>query len=239
MSSIPHASIPFTNAPIPQLIDRDNKTIVGNAVILQTANGVSNLSWTLKSIFSSSTKQYSTIPFTGNWGSVVGGFNETDSGFGQSLSFFSSQNYPNNNLYERYWKKYLTETYGEASREINISLKLNVNDVDGWNFNEKFYYKNTLLRLISLKGISLTSKDNYVSATFMKRFTVFKIDIAPFWPYDVLDSIVQWKSSLDNANLGDGSAADQTDLLNSANAYGFFYDSVKDVATQNGQILIT
>ena len=195
----------------------------------------------LGSNFSTNTTTYNTIPFIGNWSLRDGGFNEFDNNFGQSLSYWTNTGYPNNTLYELYWKKYIQETYSRASREVKINIKLSVNDIDGWQFNEKFYYKNTLFRLISLSGISLTSNDSYVSATFMKRFTIFNVDIAPFYPYNVLNSIVQWKDSSTNAALSpaDGSSADQTDLENSAIAYGFFYDSVKDVATQNGQILIT
>ncbi len=196
----------------------------------------------LGSVFSTNTTSYLTMPFIANWDSLEGGFNTEDNNFGQSLSFFSSQNYPNNNLYERYWKKYLQETYSENSREVKINVKLSVNDIDGWQFNEKFYYKNTLMRLIELNGISLTSRDNFVSATFMKRFDVLNIDIAPFYPYNVLNSIVQWKDSADNEPLDpypDGRDSDQADLEQSAIAYGFFYDSVQDIATQNGQILIT
>jgi len=241
-SVIPHVNVALTNCPIPKLVDKDNKIIKGNPTILQTSNGTGGISWTLKSLFSSDTTSYNSAPFTGNWGSVAGGFNETDSNFGQSLSFFSSQNYPNNNLYERYWKKYLQETYSENSREVKINVRLSVNDIDGWQFNEKFYYKNTLMRLIELNGISLTSRDNFVSATFMKRFDVLNIDIAPFYPYNVLNSIVQWKDSADNEPLDpypDGRDSNQADLEESAIAYGFFYDSVQDIATQNGQILIT
>ena len=224
------------------LVDNDGNIIVGSPTILNTSAATGPMSWKLKSIFSGNSTVYTSAPFTGNWSEIAGGFSETDSGFGQSLSFFASQNYPSQTLFQRYWKKYIQETYSEASREVKINIKLSVNDIDGWQFNEKFYYKNTLFRLISLSGISLTSNDSYVSATFMKRFTVFNIDIAPFYPYNVVNSIVQWKDSLTNLPLSpnaDGRDADQTDLENSAIAYGFFYDSVKDVATQQGQILIT
>ena len=239
VATIPHKSIELTNCPIPSFTDNDGNIIVGSPTILNTSAATGSMSWKLKSIFSGNSTVYTSAPFTGNWSEIAGGFNETDSNFGQSLSFFSSQNYPNNNLYERYWKKYLQETYSENSREVKINVKLSVNDIDGWQFNEKFYYKNTLMRLIELNGISLTSRDNFVSATFMKRFDVLNIDIAPFYPYNVLNSIVQWKDSADNSDLGDGNSSDQADLEQSAIAYGFFYDSVKDIATQNGQILIT
>ena len=118
-----------------------------------------------------------------------------------------------------------------------MNIKLNRNQIDGLKFNEKFYYKNTLLRLVKLEGISLTSNQP-ATATFMKRFTVYPSDIATYYPYDVLNSIVQWKRSADNFDEGDGSGATPS-VEASANVYGFFYDANQDIATQSGQILIT
>jgi hypothetical protein len=153
------------------------------------------------------------------------------------LQFYTNVGYPKNTLYERYWKTYLEETYSEESREIKMNIKLNRNQIDGLKFNEKFYYKNTLLRLTKLEGISLTSNQP-VKATFMKRFTIYPSDIANYYPYDVINSIVQWKRSSDNVSVGDGSG-EIPSVEASAKAYGFFYDSIRNIATQSGQILIT
>ena len=237
VATIPHINL-NANTPIPKLVDKDNKTVIGKPLLLNTSHGASPTTMYLKSIFDNTlTTYYSALPFTGNWGARIGGYNETDSNFGQSLQFYTDVGYPKNTLYERYWKTYLEETYSEESREIKMNIKLNRNQIDGLKFNEKFYYKNTLLRLTKLEGISLTSNQP-VKATFMKRFTIYPIDIAVFYPYDVLNSIVQWKRSSDNVSVGDGSG-EIPSVEASANAYGFFYDSIQDIATQSGQILIT
>ena len=238
VSTIPHKNIEFTSCPIPSFTDKDGKIILGSPTILNTSSATGNISWTLKSLFSNNSTSYQSAPFTGNWETITGGFNQTDSNFGQSLSYFSSINYPSKNLYERYWKTYLEETYSEQSREIKMNIKLDRNQIDGLKFNEKFYYKNTLLRLVKLEGISLTSNQP-VKATFMKRFKVYPTDIATYYPYDVLNSIVQWKRSSDNADLGDANTQPAADVEASAKAYGFFYDSIRNIATQSGQILIT
>ena len=237
MSTIPHINI-NANTPIPKLVDKDNKTVIGKPLLLNTSHGASPTTMYLKSIFDNTVSTYySALPFTGNWGARVGGYNETDSNFGQSLQFYTNVGYPKNTLYERYWKTYLEETYSEESREITMNIKLDRNQIDGLKFNEKFYYKNTLLRLTKLEGISLTSNQP-AKATFMKRFKIYPSDIATYYPYDVIDSIVQWKRSSDNVDVGDGSG-ETPSVEASANAYGFFYDSNRDIATQSGQILIT
>jgi hypothetical protein len=240
VATIPHNSLDVTSAPIPSFTDKDGKLIVGAPTILNTSSATCPLSWKLKSVFSTNFTVYSSIPYTGNWETVTGGYSQTDSNFGQSLSYHSSVNYPKYNLYQRFWKDYLEETYSEQSREIKMNIKLNRNQIDGLKFNEKFYYKNTLLRLIKLEGVSLTSNQP-ATATFMKRFKIRPIEIAEYYPDDIINSIVQWKSSSSNNPLTppDGSNANPTALEASAKAYGFFYDADNVRATQKGQILIS
>jgi len=234
---IPSVKIDSSEAAIPKIYDDEFKTIKGKATLLQTSETTMTQPIILGSLFSASETRYLSIPFIGNWEGLAGGYNTTDQNFGQSLSYWSSTGYPSQNLYERYWKKYLEETYSEQSREIKMNIKLNRNQIDGLKFNEKFYYKNTLLRLVKLEGISLTS-DQPATATFMKRFKVYPSDIATYYPYDVINSIVQWKRSSDNVSVGDGNG-ETPSIEDSAIAYGFFYDSNLDIATQRGQILIT
>jgi len=247
ISTIPSVPVDSSSAVIPKMVDGSLNVIVGKPTLLQSnydddGTSTDNESYTtfpftLKSLFSTDSLVVSRIQFIGNWRQQSGGFTQTDNNFGQSLSYWSNIGYPSQNLYERYWKTYLEETYSEQSREIKMNIKLNRNQIDGLDFNEKFYYKNTLLRLVKLEGISLTSNQP-ATATFMKRFTIFPTDIATYYPYNVINSIVQWKVSADNSSVGDGSGETPT-VEASANAYGFFYDSNQDIATQSGQILIT
>ena len=249
ISTIPSVPVEESQAAIPKMIDGSGNLIAGKPTLIQAnydelsgvpSNGAfTNFPFTLKSLFNSGVSFVVTnIPFIGNWRQQSGGYSLTDNNFGQSLSYWRSTGYPSKNLYQRYWKKYLEETYSEESREIKMNIKLNINQIDSLKFNEKFYYKNTLLRLVKLEGVSLTS-DQPATATFMKRFTIYNDQIAVFYPYDVLDSIVQWKRSSNNADLGDANTQPAADVEASAIAYGFFYDSNRNIATQSGQILIT
>jgi len=182
---------------------------------------------------------YRQIPFLGNWSNQSGGFtNERDYNFGQSLNFWSATGYPNNTLYELYWRRYIENTYTRDSRILKCSIRLTQNEFDNLQFNEKFYYKGSLFRLIEISGYEMTEK-NTVNATFMKLFDIPNIDKAPFYPYNVIGAVVQWKDSSDNTDLGDASGEAPADVEASANAYGFFYDSNQNIATQIGQILQT
>ena len=247
ISTIPSVPVDFSSAVIPKMVDSDFNVIVGKPTLLQSnydddGNYTDNESYTafrfyLRSLFSAQSYEVQRVQFIGNWRQQGGGYPKTDNNFGQSLSYWSNIGYPSQNLYERYWKTYLEETYSEQSREIKMNIKLNRNQIDGLKFNEKFYYKNTLLRLVKLEGISLTSSQP-ATATFMKRFTIYKNEIAFYYPYNIVNSIVQWKRSDNNFDEGNGSGATPS-IEASANVYGFFYDSNQDIATQSGQILIT
>ena len=190
-------------------------------------------------VFGSSLFSHSAIPCFGHWQTVDGGFSDTDTNFGQSLTFFASTGYPQNNLYVKYWEKYVTETYGINARAMTVPLKLTPADLITLNMNEKVIYNGGVWRFIKLSGINL-AEDDLVMATLLFRDDIENIQIAPYYPYDVDElSIVQWNNSSDNSDVGDGSGEPAADIEESANAYGFYYDSVQNIALQRGKILIT
>ena len=119
-----------------------------------------------------------------------------------------------------------------------MAIDDNIISVEETKFNERYYFKGSQFRLTEFDNYTLTSSEPF-KVKLMKRITIENIDIAPFFPYDVIDGVVQWKDSATNLALSppDGSGANQTDLEASAKAYGFFYDSNKDVAVQRGGIL--
>ena len=251
ISTIPSVPVNSSTAVIPKMVDSSFNVILGKPTLLQSnytdsgllaTNGAfTNFPFSLGSLFSSQKLEVSNIQLIANWRFQNGGYNETDNGFGQSLSYWRNTGYPKNTLYERYWKKYLEETYSEQSREIKMNIKLSINEIDSLKFNEKFYYKNTLLRLVKLEGVSLTS-DQPATATFMKRFDIFPNQISAYYPYDIINSIVQCNDSTSNNPLvpADGSGLFfPVPFILSAAAYGFFYDANRNIATQSGQILIT
>ena len=231
--------IESTGAPIPKLFDSDYKVIKGKPRLLPNYNGeYLLLSFDLQDVFGGTTYTYSVIPNMTNWSSISGGYDETDSNFGKSLTFFSQTGYPKNTLYERFWKQYIEETFTEGSRQVTANVRLTQNLIDGLEFNERVYYQNTFFRFTALNNINITTEEP-VQVTMMKRLSFENIDVAPFYPFDVAIGIVQWKDSSDNSTLSpaDGSGANQADLQESAIAYGYFYDSVKLVAVEQGQIL--
>ena len=235
-----------TSFPIIKLFDSEGNLIKGKPRLINTyssSDSKIDFSFNIEDSVDNNfaPRSISQYPYVGHWeirSGIIGGYNTNDYNFGQSLSFFRAEGYPNNNLFERFWKNYINETYSEGSREITLSIRMPLAKVEKLKFNENFYYKGVKCRLTQYDNLSLINREPF-TVKLMKRLKIQNIDIAPFYPFDVIDGIVQWKNSLDNQNLvpPDGSSANQTDLENSCIAYGFFYDSNEQKGNQRGIIL--
>ena len=246
LTSIPLSYIDNSSAVIHKLFDKDFKTIKDSFVIIQTYKDGLDQAYNMGLSFDladalgiGSTTNYIKYPYTGHWQATdngLGGYNSNDYNFGQSLTYFRSEGYPNNNLYERFWKQYINETYSEQSREVTLSVRLPIEIVDTLELNEKVYFEGSLFRIVELNNVPLNSDEPF-NIKLMKRVTIENIDIAPFYPYNVINGIVRWKDSSDNSDLGDASSEPAAEVEQSSLAYGFAYDSNQNIANQRGQIL--
>lgn len=223
--------------PIIHLYDSSYKPIKGKPRLIQnTGTEYVDFQFNLVDAITAASYTYSQIPNMTNWSISTGGYTAYDSNFGKSLTFFASEGYPNNTLYQQFWKQYIEETYTQNARKVTADVAFTQSQIDTFQFNEQFFYKGAKLRLTGLNNISLNSRIP-TQSEFMKRVTIENIDIAPFYPYDVILGIVQWKNSSTNADLGDASGQAAADVEESALAYGFYYDSNQNIANERGQIL--
>lgn len=188
----------------------------------------------LKDIFLAT--DYSTqigFPFIGHWENINGGYNTRDYNFGTTINFFASSGFPNNTLYERFWKQYIAETYGPKSRKIKLSLRISQNDFDNLKMNEQIFYKGSYLRFLSINNLDIINEE-FTECELVFRVTQENIDIAPYYPYDIINQIVQFKDSSDNTVV---SFPDAGDLQESCEAYGYFYDANLNQCVQRGNII--
>lgn len=243
---IPFASTPMTyikgtNVIIPKFISDSRSAVKAKARLLfhsdfsPLGSNRMGTSIPLKDVFNYAT-DYTTqigLPFVGHWENIEGGYNTRDYNFGTTLNFFASSNFPNNTLYERFWKQYITETYGTKSRKVKLSLRISQNDFDNFKMNEKLYYKGNLLRFLSINNLDIINEE-FTDCELVFRVTEENIDIAPYYPYDIINQIVQFKDSRDNSVI---TVPDATDLRTSCEAYGYFYDANLNQCVQRGNII--
>jgi len=60
-------------------------------------------------------------------------------------------NYTNNNLYNRYWKNYVTELTSKESMQIELTVMLNAYDIQQFTFAAPVYYNGIKFRVIEIR----------------------------------------------------------------------------------------
>ena len=225
--------------PIIKMIDDSGDIVKNKPMLIPFGGEFVNQVIYLQDRFSGSLQTvYATIPLSHWKQNASGGFNTDDNHFGTSLTFFSSSNYPNDTLYERFWRRYIREVYGEKARRFKTSIKISPTEFANWTLNEKLLFRGAYFRFNAINNFNLNKREP-APVEIVKRIDLLNSDIAPYYPTDVLNGVVQWADSSDNSSVGDGSAEPPADIEESALAYGFFYDSGNNIAIQVGQLLIS
>jgi hypothetical protein len=132
-----------------------------------------------------------------------------------------------------YWEQFIRETYSPESLEVKLPLFINKTLFNNLKLNEKLFLSNALFRFTEISNYDLTNETT-TPVKIIKRLDFENIDIAPYYPFDIVNTIVKFKDSLDNSEVV---TPDPTDLEISCNAYGYFYDSVNNLCIQRGAII--
>lgn len=225
------------NLTIIKMIDSDGNLIKNTPMLLSLSDSTAWQSIILQDYFGGTVYTRSGIQSLNHWINTANpGFTSDDNHFGTSLTFFAASGYPNNTLYERFWRRYVREVYGQNSRKLELSIKATPTEFSTWLLNEKLLYNGQYFRFNSIDNFNLNKREP-VKIEMVKRIELQNSEIAPYYPVDVLNGVVQWFDSSDNSDVGDGSAEPAADIEASCLAYGFFYDSTNNIGIQIGQIL--
>jgi len=238
-SPTPLAQVVNFDIPIPKFIDENFETVKTNPRLLKVITLDFQYDVYIKNSYDATILLSQPNGCLSNWENLTGGYSSKAYTWGTTLNFFTSNGFPNNNLYNRFWKDYILQTYGVSSRKVSIEVVLTQWQAINLQLNERVIYKDAEYRILSLSGIDLTNPSSPITIEMALRKEIENIDIAPFYPFDVINTVVQWKNSLDNVPVGDASGETASEVEASAVAYGFFYDSVANRAIQQGQILIS
>lgn len=239
--------IPFCNAvPIPisggtlplvKMIDEDGEVIKNTPMLIPKASYRRFQQINLQDFYGGTAYEYVLIPVTFSWyDNQNGGFSTIDSNFGTTLNFVAGTDFPYNTLYEKYWRRYIREVYGSKARRYDLSVKITPTEFLTWVMNEKLLFKGAYFRFNSIDNFNLNKREP-TKIEMIQRIDLQNSDIAPYYPFDVIRGVVQWKDSSDNSSVGDGSAEPAADIEESCNAYGYYYDSGSNIGIQVGQIL--
>lgn len=157
--------------------------------------------------------------------------------FKSGLNFFTNYSYPIYDLYTQYWKRYIENTYTENARKIKVSARLKSSEFEDLQFNERVLFNGSVWRIINVEGFSLNS-DEPCTIELMKRFEISRLDIAPYYPINIVNGWVSWANSADNSIPTNPFSPPNLNLeiQASCRAYGFRYDSRTNLTDPNGVI---
>lgn len=231
----PPLGIIGTSIYIPKFVDEEWKTVKTKPrLIKMSPNSVSfPVNFTLEDSVLGTTYPISSIPQFLHWETPEGGFNTNDWNWGTTPNFFAASGFPSNTLYKRYWEKYIVETYGEYGRKVSMKIFLTQGEFDGLEMNESIYWRGSKLRFNSINGFDISNTQT-VPVEMIARRTTYNIDIAPYYPYDVINGEVQFKDSSDNMVVA---SPDPADLKQSCEAYGYYYDATQNACIQRAQLI--
>lgn len=237
-SPTPVHPIPGSGIRIPKFINSDGKAVKVNPRLIHWNSNVYGQRWYLQDQFGGPLYTINGIPQLFPWSAYGGGFNQKSYNFGSNLrNYYASRGYPNNTLYELYWRKYIEEIYTGNAAKVTLSINLNRETFLDLKLNEKVFLSNRNLRFNSISNYDIKNNDP-VQVELIPRKEVSKLDIAPFYPENVQsDGVVLWADSTDNSSLGE-SPTPAADLEASCIAYGFFYDSANNKGVQQGIIIV-
>ena len=134
---------------VPKIFIVDNngqpKPKAGNIRILYYG-GVKNTTTPYLYISSSGSTNYTSYPYVGH---LDDPFNPTlDLNFGSPIEvFYTTQNYTNNNLFNKYWKKFIQEISDLNSKIFTGYFYLTPLDIAKLNFRNSFYFEGQYWRL--------------------------------------------------------------------------------------------
>ena len=152
-SATPSVGNEYSDRVIPRIVKIDDYGVVsqheGNIRILYYAGlKTTNQVWNIN--YSGGSVAYSSYPYIGmtddaftptvdiNWGVPAEIFWQP---------VFDDITYTNNNLFNKYWKDFITEIIHPSSRIVRAKFKLNPMDIFTLNFRNLFYFENEFFRL--------------------------------------------------------------------------------------------
>ena len=235
------APIPGSDASIPKLVDEDFEPIEDQTHLIRInidSAGRFQDTFTCNNRFAAGSFE-GDIYIIGHWRQLPRFSNLTNgtTEFKAGLNFFTNYSYPINDLYTQYWKGYIENTYTENARKIKVSARLKSSEFEDLQFNERVLFNGSVWRIINIEGFSLNN-DEPCTIELMKRFEISRLDIAPYYPTNIVDGWVSWANSDDNSIPANPFSPPNINLeiQESCKAYGFRYDSRTTLTDPNGVI---
>lgn len=96
--------------------------------------------------------EISTYTHFGHYNTPIPEATDTDLNYGQEVPFHSYVEQPTGTAYERYWRTYLDQLYGEEARILTAFFNLTLYDIEQFDWSDKIYVLNAWWTVNKIEG---------------------------------------------------------------------------------------
>ena len=96
--------------------------------------------------------EISTYTHFGHYNTPIPEATDTDLNYGQEVPFHSYVEQPTGTAYERYWRTYLDQLYGEEARILTAFFNLTLYDIEPFDWSDKIYVLNAWWTVNKIEG---------------------------------------------------------------------------------------
>jgi hypothetical protein len=96
--------------------------------------------------------EISTYTHFGHYDTPIPEATDTDLNFGQEVPFHTYVAQPTDTAYERYWRTYLDQLYGEEARILTAFFNLTLYDIEQFDWSDKIYVLNAWWTVNKIQG---------------------------------------------------------------------------------------
>ena len=182
---------------------------------------------TIKDFLGQNILTFNQLPVFGHYSSPFGGYGSPkfDLNFGSNPTFFTTNPPPRDNVFFKYWNRFLQENFSPQAQFIEAKMLLPVGEVFNLKLNERIYFKNEEYAAFEFDNVNAKETDKS-DAKLVKRIPFEPISVAPLFPVEITNNVVEWVDVLTGLPQPTPTAPD---LELSCNAYGFNYDAVNNL----------
>ena len=93
------------------------------------------------------------VPFFGNYSTPVPNIGDSDLNYMGDVPLHQIIANPVNNLYNQYWRRFISQFYSEYSRIMDCKVKLDSVDIATFNFNDRIFIRDSYWRVLEINYI--------------------------------------------------------------------------------------
>jgi hypothetical protein len=152
----PLNAISGTQIMIPRLYTDDITPVEGRMRIFvkgdEYSSEYSGSGFFLRDQDDTASSEIDTYTHFGHYDTPIPEATDTDLNFGQEVPFHTYVEQPTDTAYERYWRTYLDQLYGEEARILTAFFNLTLYDIEQFDWSDKIYVLNAWWTVNKIEG---------------------------------------------------------------------------------------